>query len=588
MDLLKSYLRDSQSFYPDRFLVETYLRKGMNDQSDFAKFEDNLGLDPLPRQPVHTQIIYRKTDAEEAGVVPIGNTLWQQVSSLLPTSFFVGRDFPGRISKEVGSGDFHHPETVLQELGLYVNSLSTDRVEYVRAIKDSNKYHPLIRKEVMTELQIRYSLAYVMSRHIVGYLPRTASWVDEIEVLDPFTAALFSLLVLTRGSMKKLRWITALHNPRNLALSLTSISPTIPRFEGASLYPRRKSHREVLQRLAASTCLLNREMLAVTQSMSDLEPQPQVTSKIVRQALSISNRSARYKGRIFERGLEEHFIANLRLANFRYRYIFITDSYLEPLSDSIVEKRTLLDGDYAAVETHIEPMNTSGPRIARRIAYDIAAEHETVSFRVDLFNPETNEWKVEPWEYECEEKPAQHDGWLYAESKRSGDMGSLTPSQLELIMILLANEGGPQDRYSLLNMMGYPLSTARQNLQILLSEQVLSVLYHPQPSYNALPDEILLVFKDCSPENIDDVCDWLNCRMPYVHTRLSHSGRNGVIHIRLPLHTVGVVKGIIESRLEDMDILVSLVKEKKNFFLTVFNKSFNYKNNSFKNPWDWV
>ncbi len=585
MELLKSYLRDSQSFYPDRFLVETYLNRDMNDQPDLAKFEKNLGLDPLSGEPVHEQIIYRKTDAEEAGVVPIGNTLWQQASSLLPTTFFIGREFPERIAKEVGSGDFHHPEVVLQDLTQYTNSLSIDRTAYSKGIKESNKYHPLIRKEVLSELHIRYSLAYVLSRHIMGYLPRTASWVDEFEVLDPFTAALFSLLVLTRGSMKKLKWITALHNPSDLALPLTSISPTIPRFDGALLHPRRKSYREVLQRLASSTCILNREMVAVIQSMTGLEPQPKITSRLVQQALSVSNRSARYKGRVFERGLEEQFIPNLQRIGLRYRYIFTTDSSLDPVSDSIVEKRTLIDGDYAAVETHIEPMNAGGPKTGRSIAYHIGTELESVSFRLDLFNLDTNEWKVEPWRYECNDKPAEHDSWLYAESKRGADLLALTPSQLELIMILLANEGGPQDKYGFLDMMGYPPSTARMNLRILLNQQALSVLYHPQPSYNALPDEILIVIKDCDPEDIDSICSWLNCRMPYVQTRSSQTGRNAVLHIRIPLHKVGVVKGVIESRLEDMDILVGVVKEKKNYYLTVLDKSLNNRDNSFKNPW---
>jgi hypothetical protein len=558
----------------------------MSNQPDFSEFEKRLGLDPLPAEPVPTEVIYRKTDAEEAGVVAIGNNLWQQSSALLPTTFFVGRDFPGRIARELGSGDFHHPEVVLQDLRQYVDSLNINRAAYKEAIKKSNKFHPLIRREVLSELHIRYSLAYVVSRHIMGYLPRTASWVDQIEVLDPFTAALFSLLVLARGTSRKLKWITALHNPIDLALPLTSISPAIPRFGGALLYHKRKSYREVLQRLAASTCILNGEMLAVTQSMSGLEPQPQITSKLVQQALSISARSARYKGRIFERGLQEHFIANLQRVGFRHRYVMTNDSSREPLSDSIVEKRTLFDSEYAAIETYLEPMNSEGPKTGRFVVYDIETESETISFRLDLFNVATNQWEIEPWRHDCKERHEEHDSWLYVENKRSEDRLSLSPSQLELIMILLANEGGPKGKYSLLDIVGYPQSTARQNLRILLDKQALSVLHHPQPSYNGLPNEILLVLRDCDTEDIDSVCNWLECRLPYVLTRRSPTGRDAVLHIWLPLHKIGIVKGIIESKLDSMDILASAVKKRENYYLTVFDKYFDKRSNSFKNPWN--
>jgi hypothetical protein len=46
------------------------------------------------------------------------------------------------------------------------------------------------------------------------------------------------------------------------------------------------------------------------------------------------------------------------------------------------------------------------------------------------------------------------------------------------------------------------------------------------------------------------------------------------------------VKGIIESKLDSMDILASAVKKRENYYLTVFDKYFDKRSNSFKNPWN--
>lgn len=585
MKQVRRYSLDTQHFYPDNWLVDLYLSRNYADYSDLNQFEKRFKLNPLPSDPMPLSEIYNKTDAKEAGVVPEGNTLWQQSNSLLPTSFFIGRNAPTRIAHEMSNKAIESAEEIHKSLSGYIALLSSDRERYSRLQKSLENETPHKQAEFGTELYIRYVLAYVFARHLDGKLPRTASWLDETCNLDAFTMSLFALLILARSSSMRIRWVSALHSTESVVLPLSHISPTIPRPEGAPLYSPSVYYQEILQRLSSSTCVLSDDLLRLIDSISGFGPLKGISSGLVKKALDVSIRAARYKARVLERSVREHFIPNFPLMNLRYRYVFIAGSWEENISNAIIEKRYLMDTKYANVGTHLEPHDAKEPLLRGLDSFDIAVNYDSLSLRLDLYDLESKSWKIEPWRMDSNEHPNDHVRWLHVDLKGEGWSHSLTPQDLKLIMILLGNEAGPKDRYRLLRMMEYPLPTAREGLQRLLKRNQMTVLYHPQVVYSSLPNEMLLAIRKASSSDIERISRWLASTLPYVHRRVDHSYQNAVFHIRMPLLKTAIAKGIIESELEGQEALVSRVRNRKQYYLTVYQKAFDSEMNSWLDPW---
>lgn len=585
MEQARRYSLDSQHFYPDSWLVDLYLSSNYADYSDFDQFEKRFKLNPLPSNPMPISEIFNKTDAKEVGVVPEGNTLWQQASSLLPTAFLIGRDAPTRIANKISNKTVEPPEEIHRTLTEYITILNSDREQYNWLLKALENEARIKQVEFRAELYIRYVLTYVFARHIDGKLPRTASWLDETCNLDVFTSSLFALLILARSSSMKIRWVSALHSTESVVLPLSHISPTIPRPEGAPLYASNVYYQEILRRLSSSTCVLSDDLLRVIDFILGSGPLKGISGGLVKKALGVSLRAARYKARILERSVREHFIPNFPLMNLRYRYVFIAGAWEENISDAIIEKRYLIDSKYSNVGTHLEPYDAKQPLLRGFDSFDIAVDYDSLSLRLDLYDLESKSWKIEPWRIDSQEDPNDHVRWLHVDLNGEGRPYSLTPRELKLVMILLGNEAGAKDRYRLLRMMKYPLPTAREGLQRLLKRNQMAVLYHPQTVYSSLPNEMLLAIREASPSDIKRIGNWLASTLPYVHRRVDNSHQNAVFHIRMPLLKTAIAKGIIESELEGQEALVSRVRKRKQYYLTVYQKAFDPKMSSLADPW---
>lgn len=463
----------------------------------------------------------------------------------------------------------------------------SDQIESL--LKEISPLYGLCQKE-------KCALTYTISRLIYEPLPRGTSWMWYPEGGGPFSLALFVIERALSLSSKKVPWLNVLLDPSRFSQPLCEAPLVTTRPDG----PVATVWSELFSRLRFMTNSMAYEPLReLCKKISKVsEPRGVHWSDVAAVTGAARRSSYEILGEI-DLLLTERFLPNLGMFGLRYRFVLNQTERRrrerhDHRGDSVVTSQGLIehtlfgknpDTQFISMYGVVERIDSKGPRDVPEDWFQIVADRELISVRLDLFDPSSGTWK--PTLQSIRKK--RSSSWLYRESpvSRQNKVG-LNKSRAEMLGALWAHRGSPLSRARLLSMLGFSRITRIEAFSKLTESSLFNVLYYPAIEYASLPELIVVAGKADSKATAENSLQWLMSSFPYVHIHSSSSGGEFVARIRVPKAGGTVYPHGIQKRLDDFGVMhsIGVAKQVRTYYLTLPSRMYNLSTKTWFNPWD--
>ncbi len=554
-------MRSSKSrVYQDRLVLRSLADKHLypNGYPAFSitEFEKSRNIHPFRQEGwTYDKFLKYHPDIRTVGRTPFGQTFWFQVYTLLP-------DHPLTMDSS--------PEGFME----YVKQHRNDP-DYLERIRRKLKSDP----DLLSELETRHSLAYVIGRIMLmglrrKYKPQLAS-----PDLDPFTNALLFIYSVVSMLKQKVEWIACVNSrgdeklPRTYVPSLTLTPDTL-------LW--NDSHRRFIMRLWSGMNLLrNSQMFTVASSLLHSNVLHALSAKSLATLLDISVPAATdIPTHMFSR----RFILSPNALGLRYRFIFFPGV---PGPVNIATYATtfyLSSSPFRSVQVHLEPVSSGGPRALPDGAIDVVVDNEVISIRYDLFKRESGEWVVAPWNHQGipDETLSRLCG-----STLTDRMAGIPPRKEFFVLSRMCwNISSRESQHLLLRWLGEDRWNPQKFMQNFMDSGIIDVVHHPRLELAGLPEVFLLAIRNARKKEIDWAISWFRDAIPFARILLSRDGRNLVTFLRTPRLRSVLVRSKIREELEakGLDFAATLVHEEQSSYISLPTRLYPFLSDGM-DPW---
>ena len=553
--LIHDVIAESQFYKPDfegKNDKETIVEMLKRIADSFKRFREELNLPVIPSDPVPEQEINKVIELPE-GIIPgysRPRTFEEQVNRLL---------FPQWIK----DGTWKPDNDVLE------------RFE-----------HSLIN--------------YTIRRMIIGGFPSNYGWLEDPPGLFRLSAALITLHLISKMCNLKLPWEEILRKD-NPAETVSECEIVNLRPDG----PLALTWQKQLARLRRYINVLRNPVIGPLCSILSKDNKPRrLVSKDIAKILKTYERKAWITKNHLELILTERFLPAVSALGLRYRYIISSREGQIDATPKVFRREfgspglvtrmlgfELYRDDKDRVHRlpvdiyiHVEPIYSKLPEyLKNKNLINLGIDTESISFRLDLFNPN----KSVPWSANLSSRrtfPQNEPLWLRRDLSLKKPI-SLTLRQAELLGVLWSHKGSFSSRQRLIDLLGYPRRTVRYALEILLEKEALSVMYHPALELSGLPELLMFVVQDAPPKIINNITRWFLGTLPYVHIKISKSGRDLIAYLRMPLNMWDSANQVRDKLQSEVDIRMIFIKRSRSYYMTLPNRLFDRENQVWRDPW---
>ncbi len=546
-----------------RNIVRVLYGKIERDVLDVSRFEQAMGMRPIinwavPYNQLDKTLEYRRHVART--VMPRGETLWEQVVSLIPDILItsshkierearrtrLNRDTLMECLQRIGvdlsrrpQSDYLTPEELRELLLSAIRArIYLDDERHRRAVMQAERELPILKTAVRDEIQFRRGLAYVMCRTVLEDKILDPGALNNAEGLDSLTHALLSLKCVADICRQRLNWLQppgleTLMVTRYSSVSLDPDALVASRWS-ACIAHYRSQLRSLEYDILRDACVRLKDVDWYTRAF---RPDKRTTKT--------------YQSRL-DKLLSERLLLSLDSIGLQMRAIFTPRLRTRFRHIGVVEAAVLEDDNFRRAYCVIEPNGTSFDcRAVHPDAFDVVVERETISMRADLYVPGAG-WTFEPWK-ECSFTPERSEMWLYRECPTQNGSVRMTDKMARLLSILWAHGGGPLSRRRLLTAMGLRQRTIDLHLAQLRENRVASVIYHPRIDYAGLPVSVLVALRSESRDYARAVSRWLMSVMPYVHLFSDRAETSLFAEVWVPPYRGGLTVQVINKRISEMN-----------------------------------
>ncbi len=552
---MKASLRHLNNFVDDELVMyrlkEELLYGNTIEAFNHDLFEQSSQLKQVDDEVIsRTVMISQLADIREVGIFPSGATLWEQVYSLLPKAPILEDVQDTKENREVFRIQGSNPTFVT----------SADE-----GFKES----------MATELNTRFSIAYVMMRYISTSpkgLPLDLEWLQKAEGLDRFTRELFYISILARLSKSDLLWLRTLHRPDEESLPLT---------KGVSFFE--DARRELIEKLRASVNIhgydpARKAALAVIDKRQPFE----FKKDWVRKTCGSSYRQSMTDTKNIQILMTECFIPSITALGLRYRLVISNRFKALPKNRALVMKAKTLESSFRGVSLYAEPLESN--LFENPSMYIATADEELLSYRYDLFDEVNMKWEIRPWK--DPEKYEENPQWLFIESPPKREGLSLFPAQVKTAVDLWAHKSNIGDRWLLQKLAGFRLDRVNE----LLDDNVFSYVQVLDPEHSHIPDVILVVIRNIKRKRLNHMLEWFASSFPLAHILFSREEGNVIAFLRTPMFSSVLPANLIreELRAEDIDAEVAVLGTTRTYYLSLAWRMFDEEEGSWRDPWSPV
>ncbi|MFW9786410.1 MAG: hypothetical protein ACFFE1_01935 [Candidatus Thorarchaeota archaeon] len=593
----------------------------VNTKRDTKEFESTFGLQPIPKK-ASTESVLRRTLGYDhvpevrVPLMPVGKTTRSQVSSLLPRNLtkdeisalsyvfsrFVLEDLPKDIEWPLVPQGLDPLSAALFTIN-YVSRLTGEETRWLvslwrsniveHQIKNLNKIHELLLtiddvEDVIEEIRGIQSATKKLlvpdtsidMRNVQDSLSETmGEWV---KTLDEKKSSPKSEVVDIRQQLasKVAKEIADRRKTDLDPVSLTTWNIHALRPDG----PMAAEHEHMLKMFRSDLNILRYDVIVrMCEYLAATEQPGRPTAAEVEKVIGTKRRMSHYTLQKLGMVLSERYIPSIGTMGLNYRFIFTQKQKEGVLSDGLLERMVLSESEFEGCTIHLEPRGSSvaQERLPSE-AYQMTANSEIISLRLDLFNRDSKSWLHGPWDKDLKVKQRTR-GWLKREVHPRKRVSHPTIRELDLFGPLMSFRGLRGSRMWFLREMGYPERTARRYLHRMLDNKILRLLYTPTLEFCGLPEGMIVGGKFKDSQTRQSFIEWMTARLPFVHVYTDDS-KHLVARIRLPLFSTDIVGGrILEENSLAKQLFTARLRSYKTYQMTVFHRIYN--KNEFVNPW---
>ncbi|NWF95603.1 MAG: hypothetical protein HXY34_05640 [Candidatus Thorarchaeota archaeon] len=591
----------------DRTQVVKLLGRARPAISNTVGFEKQMGLRSLSMEPLSFDEIdialnYREK-MKELGPdfgLPLGRTLWEQMASLLPRSPQLTATYgPNSVSRDLLTtpeinasfiellGTVQFNDSRLGRKRRPIKDKDEDdsaddhkrrrqrlTPEALKAEKRREAAKKLIPQWERIEVRLRWSLAYVMGRVVMGDVYPDPRVVDAYPSLDPMTHALLSVKSTADACGQRIDWLSFLEPSSSVApaRSSTSVEP-----DATVGFPWRR-HIVNYRRQIRSLCVDE-----LVQACKNLRTRTRHSMF----PLAYSGTGTDVRA-LIDRLLTERTLVSPTNLGLQIRMRLRTRRKTGGRRVGIAEAMTVVHDRFRRIELHVEPLGTDIPvRLLDKGEVTCVFNSETVSMRMDMHHSETG-WDFRPYEAE-EADPHDNQLWLYQQSPEpTARAGPQTPLRTQLLGFLWGFRGGPLSRNLMLKHIGVARASFERAVGDMYKARLISVMYHPRLDYAGLPSSAFAFVTDARPTKADKFVRWLTSSMPYSRV-LTSSDRSSVFaEVFFPQGYEDSVIDLLQDTTEAISEqhAAALIMNSKSYMFTVFNRLLRTKRSAWRNPWE--
>jgi hypothetical protein len=433
---------------------------------------------------------------------------------------------------------------------------------------------PKDKEKLSQEPIVHNALSYVLSRSLI---PIQEDWATYPKGLDYLTVALFTIQQISRITGTEQDWLTELQTRKDRSkvpdwavLTLRPDGPTSAKWAGLINRFRSKIHS-----------LRYQPLRQVCEHLKNMARDTRVTGLMVKEACGVKWKLRQTYERTWsdlQLLLTEHYVPSLPQLGLHYRFRFTPTfkGYL-PLG-SMCETLSLSDKKHKGLRIYVEPQSSVGPESPED--FEITADQQILSMRMDLFNVEKDSWEIAAFE-ESTDLPEDSPGWLYLETS-GGDPVTLGRREMYLLSVLWAHRGSQAQRRVLLKTMGF---TNSRNLFTKLRSRIdLNVLHLPSMEYLGIPDGTVVAVRGASREKLEDLTLWLIRSFPFVRLYRDLERGSLLAIIRVPETRASFFESMIsQKRITDLEHITTTVKIQRTFYMTTLSRL--HTDDGWKDPW---
>lgn len=283
--------------------------------------------------------------------------------------------------------------------------------------------------------------------------------------------------------------------------------------------------------------------------------------------------------------ISERFIPSLQSLGLRYRCILGADERVPRPLGSLCEHISLTDAHYAGLDIYVEPKDASRSELDEELA--IVADREIVSLRMDLFRRLKDGEEEGIWQdlKESDSRPETTRDWLLKESCSSRQSRKLSQDERNMLSILWAHQGSPEQRRQLIEIMEFPKRRRIEAFNELTNSKAFTVMYHPSLEYCGIPHGLMIAARASTSRKRSEMKDWLLSSFPFVRLLLGEQGQLAIVRRR----TGGAqfAAQVVARQLSEMDIehTTAVCSMQRTFYFTVLGRLYSDDEGRWRNPW---
>lgn len=281
----------------------------------------------------------------------------------------------------------------------------------------------------------------------------------------------------------------------------------------------------------------------------------------------------------------ERVIPSLNSLGLRYRCVVGSEGWVPRPLGSLCEHISLTESDYAGLCLYLEPSDASRSKRDGELA--IVADRETVSFRMDLFKRRKEGEQEGIWQDldDSAFNPDESEEWLLKQSHDARQPRIPSDNERNLLSIVWAHQGTPEQRGYLLDVMGFPKLRRSRALSALRKQKAFSVMYHPSLEYCGIPHGLVIAASVSSSKKQERVKRWLLSSFPFVRLL---SGEEGLLAIvRRQSGGAQYAAQVATSYLNEMGVehVTGICDRQRTFYFTALGRLYCEAQRKWKNPW---
>lgn len=435
---------------------------------------------------------------------------------------------------------------------------------------------------------LRNAMTHLLGRSVIG-LPETLPGPGCIEGLDFLSSALLHLYYLGLASRTPIRWLEALQSKegeKGTQVGLTTRwHPRSLRMDGAVNSRYEWLLRRVRSRLRILVYSPIRRMCV---SYNKRKGPVRVFQNDIMKTLRAPRMQASHVYNYIQLMLTERFLPSLGSMGVRYRCIVGPNKRVQRPVGNLCEHVSLSESRYGGLNIFVEPTwveREDGPE-----EFVITADSETISFRMDLFDhmakvgEEIGQWAYRVVEAD-EEIPEKGGNWIVKTSPPSRRARIPTEAERNLLSIMWAHQGTPEQRGQLMENMELPVRAQRDASKALRKRNAYNFVYYPAVEYCGVPQGIMVAAKTNTEAEKREVSECLLASFPFVRLL---SGDNGLVAIARVREGNGQFQAeTARRRLEQIGVehTDAVCDIQKTFYFTALGRLFSDEERDWKDPW---